>query len=66
MKIEITHAVCVRLRQGADTLYLHTTLPLAVWPFDGLAFLKLDVARGQAEQYVTKNFPKLPFKLIEG
>lgn len=64
--VAITKVECVRLRYGGDNVYLYTTLPQGVWPFTDLAILKLDLARGTAEEYIQEHFSDIPFKLIEG
>ena len=63
MQIEITKIVCVSLKHGGDTTYLHTTLPCGTWPFEGNSILKLDLARGTAQKYCEENFPSVPFSI---
>jgi hypothetical protein len=62
--IQITKLKTVRLTHGTDTLYLYTELPNGVWPFHGPATLKLEIARGFAEEYCEKNFPGVPHEVI--
>ncbi len=63
-EVTITKIITVR-SMGSDTVYLHTTLPMGVWPFEGNASLKLDVARGHAEKYVAENFPGIEHTVID-
>ena len=66
MNLQITKIVCVRIKAGGDHVYLHTTLPQGVWPFEGTASLHLDLARGTSKEYCATNFPNVPYSEIEG
>lgn len=61
----ITRATIVRQDHGPDNIFLETTLPTAVWPFSGTETVRLDAARGTAEQYLRDHFPGLVFDLVE-
>lgn len=66
MVINILKIVTVRMKYGVDITYLHTDLPNGIWPYSGIATLKLDITRGDAEVYVEANFPGIPHEIIEG
>lgn len=61
--IKISKITIVRISGGADKLYLKTTLPSGVWPFDGEQTLETDVACGLGEEYVNKYFPGVEFEV---
>lgn len=61
--INITGAVIVT-GQGPDHVLFATDLPQSMWPYNGTATLKMDVAAGAGAQYVRDNF-KLPFDAIK-
>lgn len=63
MQIEITRVVTIK-GAGSDAVFLYTELIEGGWPFKGRATLKLDVARGGAEEYVAKNFPGIAHEVI--
>ena len=64
MNIGIEKIVTVRIKHAGDTTYIHTHLPSGTYPFEGFALLTLQLARGSAEVYVTKNFPGIPHEII--
>lgn len=64
MKIEITDIIII-YTSGTDCVILNTKLPAATWPFEGNATLKLETAKHTGETYCQKNFPGIPFKIIE-
>jgi hypothetical protein len=49
---------------GTDKVALDTTLPSGVWPYEGVATVYLDLARGSAEDYLAKNFSGVPFEVV--
>lgn len=56
----------MRRRYGSDTLIFDTTMNQAIWPFTGTQSLMTEVARGNAEEWVEKNFAGVEFeKIIE-
>ncbi len=65
MKIEIEIEKITIVRDfGTDSIAFKTGLPMGVWPFDDSgAFLKMEVARNQAEKYLKDNFPELSYKV---
>ncbi len=65
MNIEVTN-ICIVATGGTDAVLIDTTLPQGVWPFNGTATVKLDVARNQGEEYVKKNFPGVPYRVVRG
>lgn len=65
MKIEITDIVVVSTG-GTDNILINTTLPNGVWPYTGVATVKLQVCKGCGEDYVKSNFPNVPYKVVKG
>lgn len=57
--VKITAATVLQ-GQGADIVILTTTLPMGVWPFQGYAQLKMEVACGKGTEYVQKNLGFTP------
>lgn len=64
MNIHIKSVTILR-GHGTDDISIETDLPSGVYPFTGNAFVKLYVAHGLAEKYITENFPDTKFNLID-
>lgn len=62
--IEITKLKTIRQSYGPDYTYLYTDLPNGIWPFHGVATLKLEVAKGTAEDYCKRHFPDIEHEVI--
>lgn len=54
----------LKLRTGADRVYLKTDLPEAMYPFREPLDLEFRAAKGQAEEYCKQHFPGVPIKEI--
>lgn len=64
-RVEITSITIIRLRQGMDRVSLHTTLPDSSYADIGSLDMNFPCPRGSAEDYVKRNFPGVPFHIIE-
>ncbi len=66
LNIGINSAKVVRLRHGADKIYLNTNLPEGTWPFvaEETADVVLTVARGDSEEYLKRHFAGIPVEVI--
>ena len=62
-KIEITRITVIRTG-GTDKVAFDTTLPNGCWPYDGIATVYLDLARGSAEKYLADNFAGIEFEIV--
>jgi len=49
---------------GHDTVSLVTNLPCGTFPYEGFARLKIDIAKGQIDEYLAINFPGVEVKTI--
>jgi hypothetical protein len=64
MKLEIIKITVVNTG-GADTIYLVTTLPNPIWPFEGNSVLKMESAQSYTEKFLADNFPGMEYKYIK-
>lgn len=51
---------------GTDMVYFTTDLPSGIWPFDGKATMKMEVAAGRGKEYVETQFPGVPYEFVDG
>lgn len=63
--IEVTRIVLLIQHHGSDMIYVETTLPPAVWPFEEPAALKFEIARGTGQKYLQEAFPGVDIKVID-
>lgn len=61
MKILSAFILCGRA--GGDHVSLDTDLPNPSYPYDGTLSISFVCAKGTAEEYVKKHFPKIPVKV---
>jgi hypothetical protein len=64
MKLEIVAATLVTGR-GADELFLFTTLPMGTWPYEGEAYVRMEVAKGRGKAYAETWFEDVPLTIID-
>lgn len=50
---------------GADLVLLQTTLPSAVWPYEGSQSLSFQCAHGSGETYCAWHFPGIPVSTVD-
>lgn len=60
MNINISSVIVLVSENGMDKVIINTDLPPTVYPWTDAASLILNVAKGQGEQYVIKNFAVKP------
>lgn len=64
MQLTINKLTLIKLHNRCDTLFLHTDLPAATWPFNEQdATIILRVASGLGEKYAADNFPGVPLTI---
>jgi hypothetical protein len=63
-EVKVT-SISILTGDGADKLYLHTTLPVGTWPYEGNASLRLDVASKNGAEYAAEHFPGVPVEVRE-
>ena len=57
MKIELeVDSVTIVTGHGSDHIMINTTIPNAIWPFNGGQMLKAEAAAGSGAQWVRDNF----------
>lgn len=62
--MKVTHIRIVQDGDSDDTLYLHTTLPEAYYPWDDTGqCLTMKCIQGTATSYAARNFPNIPITL---
>ena len=49
---------------GHDTVSLVTNLPSGTFPYEGFARLKIEIAKGQIDAYLARNFPNVKVNTI--
>jgi len=64
MKLEIL-SITIFVGRGADQIDMEVDAPSGIWPFEGNAFVKMEIAAGQGREYVHNNFPDLDYKVIK-
>lgn len=65
MKIKVKSLTLLIDCPGTDELYFNTEkLPSPVWPYEGNAVLRLDLASGIGIEYCAREFPDLPVRII--
>lgn len=64
MNIEITQIRVLTGAYGTDKVLLETKFPSGTYPFEGVAVLTLEVARGKGVDYCVANFGKRPDEVI--
>ena len=62
MKIE---SITLVRGSGPDTLIIKVDLPNGCYPYDGNAYMKMDVAAGKGQEYCAKHFPNIPLEIID-
>ncbi len=62
--MKMISATILRLHGTADRVSIKTDLPEPTHPYTGNLELEFRVAKGQAEDYMKKNFPDVPIKEI--
>ena len=62
--MKITSITIVQQKHHADTVYLHTDLKDAAWPYaEESLSLSFRAAKDSAEEYVKVNFPGVPYEV---
>jgi len=62
--MKILSATCIR-GNGTDVVICVTSLPNGIFPFTGNQTVRLDLAHGTAEKYMTDNMPTVPLKVVD-
>lgn len=62
--IEVTRIGLIKTNT-TDTVFIETTLPPAIWPFEEPATMKVGVARGKAEDWLQEAFPDVEYDVVD-
>lgn len=63
MTLEITEILIIH-GSGPDKIFLETRLPNGMWPYNGNATLRLEVASETGESYCRRHFSMVPIRKI--
>jgi hypothetical protein len=56
MEIQIRKITIMHFSHAADQIFIETSLPLGIWPFDGYQSFKFEVKKNNGEKYIADNF----------
>ncbi len=64
-QLDVTAISAVKVRGGVSQMYLTTTLPNGVWPFENSAIVKMEIAHNKLDEYLEANFPGVDVNIID-
>lgn len=65
MELKVSNLRILKSKFGVDQLIFDTELPNGLWPFEGNATIKMDVAHNTGEEYRRNNLIEMDYKIIE-